>query len=321
MSYLNALLSDLRDKKLWPLAVALLAGLVAVPVLLSKSPSAAPARPVPSTALPVASNTGAAVVVNASPSQATLSGKSRDPFTQQVNASSSSSSSCAARFLDKAVCAAMRASASASTRGAGTSGPSTSTTGSATTGSGTTVSPVLPVLPANPAPVHHGPAPSVFTSLDAYHVSLAITNAAGGVNAIDPLLRDSALPSNSQPLLVEVGVLQGGKRAIFYVQPGSVVGGPGTCIPGPVDCEILSLAVGQTESVKAAGSNSSTLFQVTDIYVDRYATAAQASRARAHVDVAGRNLLASSTSSTLALFQYDPALDAVVDLRNLTVGG
>jgi hypothetical protein len=32
-------------------------------------------------------------------------------------------------------------------------------------------------------------------------------------------------------------------------------------------------------------------------------------------------VLAHTSSSTLALFQYDPAFDAVVDLRNLTVGG
>jgi hypothetical protein len=323
MSYLNALLSDLRDKKLWPLAVALLAGLVAVPVLLSKSPAATPPHPLPSTSLPVAANTGTPVVVNASPGQVTLSGKRRDPFTQQAIASKASTSSCAARFLDKAACAAMSSATSGSTGGASPSGSSSGTTGSGTTGSGTTGSgtTVSPVLPVNPAPVHHASAPSVFTSRDAYHVSLAITNAAGGVNAVDPLLRDSELPSNSQPLLVEVGVLKGGKRAIFYVQPGSVVGGPGTCIPGPVDCEILSLGLGQTESVKPAGSSSTTLFQVTDIYVDRYATAAEASLARAHVDGAGRHALVNSTSSTLALFQYDPALDAVVDLRNLTVGG
>jgi hypothetical protein len=322
MSYLNALLSDLRAKKLWPVAVALLAAVVAVPVLLTKSPAQAPTHPLPSTALPVAANTGAAVVLNTTPVQVTLSGKGRDPFAQQVKASSSSS--CTSRFLDKAVCSLI-GSGKTGTSSGGTSvtGSSGGTTGSGATGSGTTATgtTVSPVLPANPGTTTHAPAPSVFTAADAYHVSLAITDAAGGVNAIDPLARDSELPSNSLPLLVEVGVLQGGKRVIFSVQPGTVVAGPGSCIPGPLDCEILSLGVGQTESVKAAGSSATTLFQVTDISVDQYATAGQAAHARAHVNAAGRHLLASSTSSTLALFQYDPALDAVVDLRNLTVGG
>jgi hypothetical protein len=157
--------------------------------------------------------------------------------------------------------------------------------------------------------------------VDAYHVTLETTSGGGGVNAIDPLTRDSALPSNSQPLLIEVGVLKGGKRVIFSVQPGAVVAGPGSCIPGPVDCEVLSLGVGQTESVRHSGSFATTLFQITGISVDRFATAAQASRARARVNAAGRHVLAHTSSSTLALFQYDPAFDAVVDLRNLTVGG
>jgi hypothetical protein len=308
MSYLNALLSDLRDKKLWPLALVLVAGLVAVPVLLSKSPASTSTTPAPGPALPIASNTGAAVVVNSAPTQGALPGsQGRDPFSQQSLPVAASSSVSAA---------GSRAPSAPAAGGSSAATGSTGSTGS-TTG-GTTVPPVLPV---NPPPVHHAPAPPSFTSLDAYHVTLAITNAAGGVNAIDPLVRDSALPSDSQPLLVELGVLQGGKRVLFQVQSGSVVGGPGTCIPGPVDCEILSLGIGQTESVKAAGASSSTLFQVTDIYVDQYGTAAQASRARAHVDAVGRKLLAGSNSSTLALFQYDPASDAVVDLRNLTVGG
>jgi hypothetical protein len=36
---------------------------------------------------------------------------------------------------------------------------------------------------------------------------------------------------------------------------------------------------------------------------------------------AGRRLLSTSTLSALSLFQYEPSLGAVVDLRNLTVGG
>src|SRR2546423_9826451 len=42
MSYLNPILNDLREKRLWPIALVLLAPLVAIPVLLSSS-----AKPVP----------------------------------------------------------------------------------------------------------------------------------------------------------------------------------------------------------------------------------------------------------------------------------
>ena len=51
MSYLNALLTDLRDRKLWPVPLVLIAALVAVPVLLSKSPAAPHTGPLPGLAI------------------------------------------------------------------------------------------------------------------------------------------------------------------------------------------------------------------------------------------------------------------------------
>jgi hypothetical protein len=53
MSAVRNLITDLVDRRLWPVAVALLAALVAVPVLLgggSKSPAPAPAAPLAATA-------------------------------------------------------------------------------------------------------------------------------------------------------------------------------------------------------------------------------------------------------------------------------
>src|SRR5205823_220376 len=80
----------------------------------------------------------------------------------------------------------------------------------------------------------------------------------GGINTIDPLERLSVVPSPKQPLLVELGVLQGGKRVLFAVQPGAAVSGPGTCTPGPIDCEVLTLAPGQTEGVSKQTSTGTT---------------------------------------------------------------
>ena len=49
MNILNGIVNDLREKKLWPIALVLLAALVAVPVLLSKSSSSTPEAQVPVT--------------------------------------------------------------------------------------------------------------------------------------------------------------------------------------------------------------------------------------------------------------------------------
>jgi hypothetical protein len=155
-------------------------------------------------------------------------------------------------------------------------------------------------------------------------VSLAITNSNGGVNTIDPLERLSTLPGVQQPLLVELGVLQGGKQVLFAVEPGAAVGGPGTCTPGPIDCEVLSLSPGQTEGVSkqtATGLTGVADFAVNSISAVDHPTVAAADQARRKASEIGRELLANTTLSAVSLFQYDPNVGAVVDLRNLTVGG
>ena len=81
MSAVTGVITELREKRLWPVAVALLIAIVAVPVLLSASnkPGLAPqisalqAGGIPTPALP-------AVSVTTTPSDAHLSGPARNPF-------------------------------------------------------------------------------------------------------------------------------------------------------------------------------------------------------------------------------------------------
>jgi hypothetical protein len=328
MSYLNALLSDLRDRKLWPVAVLLLAAIVAVPVVLSKSPAPAPA-PSGSIGTPVAeAHTGAAVTVEDSAVQAPLGGSGRDPFTQQKLSSGSTTTSSGGASGVATIVA--RASAAAGPGAPGSTAATGSTPSSGSTGStGSTGSPAPAVSPSTPsspptASKPAAPASSGLRSDEAYDVAVSVTDAGGGLNAIDPFERDRALPSDQRPELVELGVLQGAHSVLFAVQPGATFTGPGTCVPGPLDCEILQLAPGQTEGISATsgvGTVTTTLFQVTGIGVQHFSSAAAAGRARAATDPVGRALLAGSTASALSLFQYELSLDSVVDQRNLTVGG
>ena len=125
-------------------------------------------------------------------------------------------------------------------------------------------------------------------------------------------------------MLVELGVLQGGHSVLFVVEPGTVVSGAGTCTPGPIDCEILSLNPGQTEGISkqtASGSTPVALFSVNSISADQFPSAAAANKARETASDVGRQLLNRTPLSSISLFQYDPSVGAVVDLRNLTVGG
>ncbi len=63
------------------------------------------------------------------------------------------------------------------------------------------------------------------------------------------------------------------------------------------------------------------LLAVNSISADQYPSAAAANKARKTASDIGRELLNQSQLSAISLFQYDPSVGAVVDLRNLTVGG
>jgi hypothetical protein len=153
---------------------------------------------------------------------------------------------------------------------------------------------------------------------------MAITSSGGGINTVDPLTRMSLIPSDQQPLLVELGVKQGGKNVLFAVQPGAVVNGPGTCTPGPLDCEILSLGQDQTEQLSTSQGSLApsqvALFAITGVTAADYSSTAAADKARHAESAEGRAVLNQDTLPSLSLFQYEPSLGAVVDMRNLTVG-
>ncbi len=339
MSFINDLISEMREKRLWPVALALVVALVAVPVLLSKSakpqtvaqlPQAAPATAPNATALP-------AVSVEPTPSHDKLTGTARDPFIQQKLAKTSSSTTAAGSSSNPLAGGSVGGSGAGGSGSPTTGASSPSTTGGSGSPSGggspstppgqTGTGNPSPPPPTNPKPFPRHPpkpAPGGLKDTEAYKVTFAITNATGGLDTTDSLKRLSVLPSDKEPLLVELGVLKGGHSVLFVVQPGTVVSGPGTCTPGPINCEILKLNAGDVESVASSTSSGSDLvglFAVTAIGTTKYDTAAGATKARRSESAAGRKLLNASTYDALSLFRFNPNLDAVVDLRNLSVGG
>jgi hypothetical protein len=330
MSVLSNMIKELRERKLWPIAILLIVALVAVPVLLSKK---APTNLVtqPTGGLPYSTGTALpAISVQTKSSVSKLAGRGRNPFTPQNGTTTTNT---AAATPANAVTVASTGASTGSTGSTGSVGGSTGSTGS--TGAsgvgsssghvvvGTPTTPSTPSTPTKPTKPAK-PAPTGLTDKQTYQVSLAITTKDGGLNTIDPLQRLSVIPNPQQPLLVELGVLQGGKQVLFAVEPGAAVGGPGTCTPGPIDCEVLSLAPGQTEGVSqqtATGSTPVALFSVNSISAVDHPTVAAANAARHAASEAGRQLMANTPLTTNSLFQYDPSVGAVVDLRNLTVGG
>jgi hypothetical protein len=322
--FFRGILTELRQKRLWPVAAVLLLACVAVPVLLSKSSGSAPTSQAQLPAGPPAGGSSIpALNVQTTPSNSHLTGASRNPFGSGTSPKTTSSATTS--ISSPITSAGSTTSGSAGQTSSSTSGGSSASSG---TSSGSGASGSAPTTPSNPVPsITHGatpkPAPAGLTKTEAYDVSLAITNSGGGLNTLDPLERLSVLPSDQQPLLVELGVAQGGNHVLFAVQPGAVVTGPGSCTPGPIDCAILSLGQDQTEELSAQtgalGSTQVALFAVTGISATKYSSAAAADKARRTASSAGQNLLDKSTSQALSLFQYEPSLGSVVDLRNLGV--
>lgn len=327
MSFAVNMLKELRERKLWPIAIGLIVALVAVPVLLSKKAPTNLVTPEPNAGLPYSSGTTLpAITVKTTGNSSKLPGRGRNPFTPQhiVTATTATVASAPAPTT----------STTPASTGAGSTG-GLSSTGSTTGGGAATSTPSSPApapapaptpAPATgaPAPAAPKPAPTGLTATQSYQVSLAITDSGGNLNTIDSLERLTVLPSVKQPLLTELGVLQGGRQVVFVVEPGAVVGGPGTCTPGPIDCEILTLSPGQTEGLSQqtpTGSTPVALFAVNSITAVNHPSAAAADRARRTASDAGRELLANTPLSSVSLFQYDPSVGAVVDQRNLTVGG
>jgi hypothetical protein len=319
MSFFPNLIKELRDRKLWPIAIGLIVALVAVPVLLSKKSSTDLVTPQPTGGLPYSTGTTLpAISVQTTAVNSKLTGPSHNPFAPQKVTTTATTATTTAT-----------ASTTPTTTTTASSGGSTSTsTSSGSSSSGTASTPAPSSSTPAPAPSKPAPAkpaaPHGLTATESYEVSLAITESNGNLNTIDPLERLSILPSAQQPLLVELGVLQGGGQVLFAVQPGAAVSGPGTCTPGPIDCEVLSLSPGQREAVSkqtATGTTPVALFAVNSISAAEHSSAAAADQARRNASDVGRKLLNESSFNALSLFQYDPSVGAVVDLRNLTVGG
>ncbi len=315
--------SELRGSRLWPLSVVLLVAIVAVPIALSKSSSGTPVASAPVGTPPPPGSAVPALNVQTAPGKSRLPGHGRDPFAQQQTGGSGTSAAGAGTTAPVGASAGTGlAGGSASTSG----GSSASSSGASGGSSASSASPPTST-PASPPSITPNkkptPAPSGLTPKQSYDVTLAITNSAGGLDTLDPLERLSVLPSAHQPLLVELGVLKGGSRVLFAVQPGTVVGGPGSCTPGPIDCEILSLGQDQTEALSVqspSGPVPVALFAVTGITAAQHPTASAADQARRQESAAGRGVLDSAPLAALSLFRYDASVGAIVDLRNLTAG-
>jgi hypothetical protein len=319
---LQSIRADLASRRLLPVLVVVCVGLVAAVAYAATgagspsgsppaTPAASTAAPSPAGSVPVSAaqeNPHAAVAETPGGLRYQNKAPERNPFTPIVSAATTSASSTGA--------SSGKGSASGSAPSHGSSSPGSST-GGQPAGKGSAPAPAKqPPAKTAPKPSHTGLKPT-----QSYTVALSLTSPGGNLDVIESLERLSVLPSEQEPLLVYLGVLEGGRHVLFAVPPGTSVSGPGACTPGPTDCELLSLAPDQIESLATSAGVSVALFTVTAIKTASFATVAAANRARTAFSAFGNARLNSISLPALALFEYQPVLGALVDLRNLSVGG
>ncbi len=294
-------IADLRRQRLLPIAILLVAALVAVPVLLSKDPEPAP----PIAAAPVVETTpdglpapDAALASDPLVTMASLEGSSdldsfdtRDPFKPL-------------KTLDQVATGPGLETASSDLAGAGSDlggaatdlasvGGSGDDSSSGTGGSGGGSAPgPEPTSSPSPSPSPDlspspAPAPQPEPRPDPQRLTYAIDvsfSGPDGRRTVRGLPRLAMLPSDLAPLLVFLGVSDSGNEAVFLVDSKlTAEAGEGDCVPSPEQCATLELAPGELQTFLDAEGRRYVLQldQIREVDVERAAQARERLAARA----------------------------------------
>ncbi len=286
MGFLRNLVTDLIEKKLWPVALGLLLALAAVPVLLGgEAPDPAATAALPAAPVPAPGARGQIAVDLPAPANRERKGALRDPFRQpKAKAAADAAPSTAS---------APAAAAPAET-GSAPSAPS-----SAAPPSSSPVPSTPPATSPAPSPEPEAPAPKA-DPLDAYRISLRFGEA-GKVKTRRDLARLTPLPSVDNPFFVFLGVLEGGKRAVFLVSADAKPTGDGVCKPRPTACETIELRVGDTEFFDLERESGPVQYQLDllSIRKEGEASPSEAVAARLRASKAGAKVLRAADAEAL----------------------
>jgi len=274
--FLLDLWHDLREKRLAPVAVVLLLGLVAVPVLLAKpaeNPGPAPvvAAPKPADRDALAALTKVKLGNDEVGKGSTLGVFDPDnPFKPPKGA------------IKKATTGV------SGSAGPDTGGPSTPSGGSPstpdTTGGGGVTSPGAPNVPTNPGTGGGG---GTSTTVYKYVVDLTFT-ANGRTRHIKGMEKLDMLPSDSSPLLIFMGVTAKGGDAVFLVDSTLEAAGEGRCKPSESECAFAYIGAGARYMFSDQDGNTYTIKidEIRKVKVGASGSSAKSAKgAKAHASV------------------------------------
>jgi hypothetical protein len=291
MTFFKDLFADLVNKRLWPVAIALLAALVAVPLALSKpephdqaAESAAQAAASKAQHDAIAAEPVVSIATSGSPAHANLRGlHAVDPFKQHHLIAASTPTG---------------DTAAGGTGAAGSGTGSGSGSGSGSTGTGTGAAPGrVGGQPTSPGtPPEPSPPQKTYTT---YHVDVRFGEA-GAERVHNDLPRLTPLPSSSDPVIIFVGMDKDGKTAIFLVTSDASPQGDGTCEPSKTTCTYVHMTAGQEEFLDvSSGTAGLRQYVLKLLKVNKTTTTSAAAAAAAfnRESSAGRDILRSEVGS------------------------
>jgi hypothetical protein len=284
MTDLKQIVAELREKRLWPVALALLVALVAVPVLLSKSPSQTPVAALPQSAATAAPPATAvpAVSVQTAATRSNLKGRGHDPFRQQK--------------LPTAGPKATTTTAPSTGTAAAPAGGSTASAGTGAAGSGSTSTGSSGGSPTS------GTLPRVLYYR--FATSLSFGRVGGHRRAIKDVNKFTPLPSAANPVAVFLGLRNDARTAVFLLSSSASATGKGTCHPSRWSCTFLYVQVGQRELLLTQGEFGHIAqyeLDLTRIHPVPTGAPTSATAASTHVSSAGRQIIRRAAKSLPAL--------------------
>jgi hypothetical protein len=286
MSALTNVWRQLVQRRLWPVAILLIAALAAVPMVLAQEPdpTAAPAPAVTADASGETALTTQPIVAHATAAdrgkRRKVLGSPKNPFgvprSERSGSEAAPNSSGATTAREPAPVQTESKDEDTSSGSSGGGSPSTG-------GGGSAPAPTAPAAPT-PAPA---PAPRTY----AMHELTVRFGDASGSPQRQSLKRLQPLPSAEEPVLIYLGVLKDGETAVFLVDHGVQPIGDGDCRPAPEQCETIRLRAGETEFLDVTDDEGSVTAQYQlDLIKIHKSTTASASKAKAS-SKAGRRVL------------------------------
>jgi hypothetical protein len=291
MSVLNDTWRFLVQRRLLPVAILLIAAAAAVPMLLSEEPPAPDTTPV----VAVKSNKRSVLAedpIVAPAADGDRSGRRRvlgsrkDPFEPEVTPTPTPKPETAKTES---------AEKPASSGGGGAEKPS---------------------VGGSPAPSDTPVVPEAKKKYELYELTVRFGPSSDEAPPRRDVKRLQALPSNDEPVLIYLGVLDDKKTAVFMLDSGVIAQGDGECKPSRTTCETIHIREGETEFFDVADEDgevdeegtSGQQYQLDVIKIRRKSTtsAKQAKRAKARVSVGGQKILRARIAGDGPLrYRYD----------------